>query len=79
MRWCAELQLALLDLDWPESILRWPDCAPEADASTGGLLFRGLRVRMGMAFGRAQHRKPLNTGEAAAWHMTHCSLLNSAK
>ncbi|EIE20201.1 hypothetical protein COCSUDRAFT_67530 [Coccomyxa subellipsoidea C-169] len=62
VRWCAELQLALLDLDWPESILRWPDCAPEADASTGGLLFRGLRVRMGMAFGRAQHRKPLNTG-----------------
>ena len=62
VRWCVELQLALLHVDWPEAMLRWPDCAPEADPSTGGLLFRGLRVRMGMAFGRAQHRKPLNTG-----------------
>ncbi|CAL8470951.1 g10493 [Coccomyxa elongata] len=64
VRWCVELQLALLHVDWPEAMLRWPDCAPETDPSTGTLLFRGLRVRMGMAFGRAQHRKPLNTGRA---------------
>lgn len=63
MRWCAEVQLALLAVEWPEAMLRWPDCAAEADPSTGALIFRGLRVRMGMAFGRAQHRKPLNTGQ----------------
>ena len=34
--------------------------------ATGALLWRGLRVRMGMAFGRAEHRKPLNTGAAPA-------------
>jgi hypothetical protein len=56
------MQLELLHAEWPEELLTWPDCAREVDPTTGSLLYRGLRVRMGMAFGRAQHRKPLNTG-----------------
>lgn len=62
VRWCCALQLELLALDWPPALLAWLDCAPEADASTGALVSRGLRVRAGVAFGAAQHRKPLNTG-----------------
>ena len=66
MRWCCALQDALLRLDWPATLLDWAECAPAHDEATGALLWRGLRVRMGMAFGRAEHRKPLNTGAAPA-------------
>jgi hypothetical protein len=76
VRWSVALQLELLMVEWPETLLRWPDCAPEQDpANPGSLLWRGLRVRCGMAFGRAQHRKPLNTGAAlpgAAPHVQRC-------
>ena len=65
VRWCVALQEELLRLDWPEALLDWAECAPERDASGGALLWRGLRVRMGMAFGRAEHRKPRNTGARA--------------
>lgn len=68
VRWCAAMQLELMQTEWPEALLKWPDCAPEVDHTTGALLYRGLRVRMGMAFGRAQHRKPLNTGEQSLFH-----------
>ena len=71
MRWCCALQEALLRLDWPATLLGWAECAPASDAASGALLWRGLRVRMGMAFGRAEHRKPLNTGAAPC--MRGCS------
>ncbi len=66
VRWCVALQEELLRLDWPPALLEWAECAPEADPATGALLWRGLRVRMGMAFGHVEHRKPLNTGAAPA-------------
>lgn len=62
VRWCCALQLELLALDWPPALLAWPDCAAEVDTASGTLINRGLRVRAGVAFGAAQHRKPLNTG-----------------
>ena len=62
MRWCVAAQYALLDIQWPEALLKLPDCAPETDLSTGRLSFRGLRIRMGASFGSGLIRKPLNTG-----------------
>ena len=68
MRWCVAAQYALLDIQWPEALLKLPDCAPETDPSTGQLSFRGLRIRMGASFGSGLIRKPLNTGLAPVDH-----------
>lgn len=62
MRWCAAAQCALLDVQWPEALLKLPDCAPEMDSIASKLIFRGLRIRMGASFGGGLIRKPLNTG-----------------
>lgn len=62
MRWAAAMQTELLQLPWPEAVLAWGACAEERDAG-GRLVWRGLRVRMGLAWGGATYRKPLNTGE----------------
>jgi hypothetical protein len=58
------MQQELLQLPWPEAILQWGACAEERDPG-GRLVWRGLRVRMGLAWGGATYRKPLNTGAAA--------------
>lgn len=63
VRWCAALQHALLQLNWPAAVLSWPECAEQRSPHTGALLWRGLRMRIGLAYGRPQYRKPLNTGE----------------
>ena len=68
MRWCVAAQYALLDVPWPEALLKLPDCAPETDPVTGRLSFRGLRIRMGASFGSGLIRKPLNTGLAPVDH-----------
>lgn len=60
VRWACALQLRLLDRPWPPALLQWDECAPVEGAH--GLLWRGLRVRVGMAYGRPDQRKPLNTG-----------------
>lgn len=39
-------------------------CGEERDPDTGAVIFRGLRVRMGMSWGKASSKKPLNTGRA---------------
>lgn len=62
MRWSAAVQKELLDMNWPEILLQWADCHPQQDPNTGGLIWRGLRVRMGIVWGRPSYRKPLNTG-----------------
>lgn len=65
MRWAAMLQKELLEVAWPEMILSWPDCEEKYMERADGqeaLLWKGLRVRIGMACGKAQSRKPLNTG-----------------
>ncbi len=61
VRYCCAVQLQLLDLPWPSTVLEWPECIPQY-STNGRLLFRGLRLRMGLTWGRADSRKPLNTG-----------------
>jgi hypothetical protein len=62
VHFCAALQVALLRVDWPEDVLGWRDCR-EAFDDAGVLIWRGLRARCGMAWGKPDYRKPLNTGE----------------
>ena len=63
VRWACHLQAALLHLPWPHELLGYPDCG-EVVGQEGQLLWRGLRVRVGMAYGYASCKKPLNTGRA---------------
>ena len=62
VRFCSVLQKELLHLPWPEEVLSWLACGEVHDAASGHTIWRGLRVRMGMAYGRPDYRKPLNTG-----------------
>ena len=66
VRWCAAAQVALLDTQWPEALLKLPDCAPETEPLFRKLIFKGLRIRMGASFGSGLIRKPLNTGQLTA-------------
>ena len=56
------MQKELLEMNWPEILLQWSDCQPHQDPNTGALMWRGLRVRMGISWGRPSYKKPLNTG-----------------
>lgn len=62
VRWSAAVQRELLEMSWPETLLQWSDCQPQQDPNTGALIWRGLRVRMGISWGRPSYKKPLNTG-----------------
>ncbi|XXQ35687.1 PH domain-containing protein [Plasmodiophora brassicae] len=55
IRWCIDVQQRLLACDWPEALLRQPEACPVYDQDT--LLFRGLRVRMGIHSGTPSHRR----------------------
>ncbi|EPZ35119.1 Adenylyl cyclase class-3/4/guanylyl cyclase domain-containing protein, partial [Rozella allomycis CSF55] len=50
MRFCISTQIDLMDAEWPEEILKSPDCKPILDKE-GHLLYKGLSVRMGIHFG----------------------------
>ncbi len=50
-------------MPWPEELLRMDECAP-IYGSSGELIWAGLRVRVGMAYGYVSSKKPLNTGRA---------------
>lgn len=41
----------------------WMNCREQHDAD-GRLIWRGLRVRVGMSYGFVNNKKPLNTGRA---------------
>ena len=57
--WCLTVQATLLALDWPAGILALSDAA-EVAAPNGDLIFRGLRVRMGIHVGEPDpHVDPL--------------------
>jgi len=56
LRWCLEVQQALVGLDWPAQILEQPEAAVVLGADDKPLL-RGLRVRMGMHVGEPAVRK----------------------
>ncbi|HEY9854947.1 MAG TPA: adenylate/guanylate cyclase domain-containing protein, partial [Stenomitos sp.] len=61
VRWCLAAQETLLGIDWPHALLSHPD-ASEAQREDGSLLFRGLRVRMGVHTGHPECRQDPVTG-----------------
>lgn len=63
VRWAAALQEDLLDLPWPDAVLGWSS-SNEVAGVEGRPMWRGLRVGIGIAWGGATYRKPLNTGRA---------------
>jgi predicted ATPase/class 3 adenylate cyclase len=63
VRWCLEVQEALLQAPWPPGILAHPQAAEERGPH-GRALHRGLRVRMGVHLGEAECRVDERTGRA---------------
>jgi serine/threonine protein kinase len=49
--WCMEAQQALNKIEWPEALLEHPGAAEEWGDTDDRVLFRGLRVRMGVHMG----------------------------
>lgn len=67
IQWGSAVQRELLHLSWPEPLLRWQECAEAVCPESGELLWRGLRVCIGMAYGLPTSKAPLNTGGAGQW------------
>ena len=63
VRFAASVHVNLVAADWPPQLLALDECAPQL-SSDGSLLFRGLRIKVGIAFGQAASRKPLKSGRA---------------
>ncbi|GBF96164.1 inactive leucine-rich repeat receptor kinase-like [Raphidocelis subcapitata] len=63
LRWCLLVQEAALLAPWPEPLLRLPGFSPVADAR-GQLLFRGPRLKMGVAEGAPRCVLPDHAGRA---------------
>ncbi len=61
VRWCLEVQKDLLTAPFPDELADLPFAAHERDLD-GGLLFAGLRLSMGVAFGKAERRLDALTG-----------------
>jgi class 3 adenylate cyclase len=51
LAWCADVQKALLEVEWPEALLDHPGAAEEWGDTDDRVLFKGLRVRMGVHVG----------------------------
>jgi serine/threonine protein kinase len=51
LAWCAEIQQALIKVEWPEALLEHPGAAEEWGDMDDRVLFKGLRVRMGVHVG----------------------------
>eukprot|EP01091_Cochliopodium_minus_P021251 TRINITY_DN964_c0_g1_i1.p1 TRINITY_DN964_c0_g1~~TRINITY_DN964_c0_g1_i1.p1 ORF type:complete len:866 (-),score=429.95 TRINITY_DN964_c0_g1_i1:46-2262(-) len=47
VKWCLDLQQTLMKEDWPEQLLKNPESITELD-SKKRMIYRGLRVRMGI-------------------------------
>ncbi|WP_233261325.1 adenylate/guanylate cyclase domain-containing protein [Vitiosangium sp. GDMCC 1.1324] len=62
VRWCLAVQQALLIAPWPEGLLVEPEAAEERSVG-GGLVYRGLRVRMGVHLGEPECRFDERTGQ----------------
>lgn len=49
--WCADMQRQLLKINWPPELLEHPGAAEEWGNKDDRVLFKGLRVRMGVHIG----------------------------
>jgi hypothetical protein len=54
LAWCCEVQRALVTVEWPEALLEHPGAAEEWGDTDDRVLYRGLRVRMGVHVGQAK-------------------------
>lgn len=56
LRWCSSVQSKLCELTWDEQLLNQApdDCGVVYDEDNNRI-FRGLRVRMGIACGKSAH------------------------
>lgn len=60
LAWCTAVQTELLELKWPAKLLEHPGAAEELANTDDRVVFRGLRVRMGVHLGQPQMtRDPL--------------------
>lgn len=64
LQWGCALQQELLGFAWPESVLEWGECCEVREAESTNLLWRGLRVKIGISYGVPSSKAPLNTGRA---------------
>jgi class 3 adenylate cyclase len=61
VHWCMEAQKALVDLEWPATLLEHPGAAEEWNDGDDTVLYKGLRVRMGVHAGEARTRRDAMT------------------
>lgn len=62
VRWAAKLQEALLEAEWPDQLLAAP-AAAAIRGDDGALLYRGLRAKIGIDFGRVFGQRQPFSGE----------------
>lgn len=58
--WACHVQKNMLSLEWPPALLAMPGCQVVRGTS-GEPVWRGLRMRMGIAYGFVNVKKPMNT------------------
>jgi class 3 adenylate cyclase len=62
VKWCLDAQEKLLEAKWPEKIYEHPKSAVVVSKKTGGTLYKGLRVRMGVHVGKPSNEEDPVTG-----------------
>jgi class 3 adenylate cyclase len=82
LAWCMEAQLELIKLRWPEALLDHPGAAEEWGDTDDRVIYKGLRVRMGVHVGqprvvrdpmtrRVEYIGPVINAAARITAMTH--------
>jgi class 3 adenylate cyclase len=82
LQWCMEAQLELVKLQWPEHLLDHPGAAEEWGDTDDRVIYKGLRVRMGVHVGqprmvrdpmtrRVEYIGPVINAAARITAMTH--------
>eukprot|EP00727_Mastigamoeba_balamuthi_P010875 m51a1_g641 putative adenylate cyclase protein (928) ;mRNA; r:169308-173222 len=69
VRWCAQVQESLLAVEWSRTLLS-SHFAGETRAADGSLVFRGLKVRMGIHYGPVHFQIDKTTGRADYYGIT---------
>ncbi len=52
LEWCEEVQQELVKVEWPEALLEHPGASEEWGDTDDRVIFKGLRVRIGVHVGR---------------------------